>query len=463
MGSTRILLIRHLPPYFSIDEKEDLLKHFGAVHVKNLSSKIKKSNTVFARFESEAAATAALHRLHQLDILGYPLTVEYARGVTEDDSGLMQSPDFHETEEEKENSHKHLQIFLHKLNTWNSPVNFTCPPPAHLKYQYPPPTPTVLHNISCTLASVPKFYTQVLHLMNKMNLPCPFQPMPFPKSEVLSSSVPLDMSEENDNVPQEPVQTMELSEEEESELESDGEGQQLPTDVMPAKRSLPHKPKKVKRPKFIKPVPAAMATVAKSVKPEEVFEKVTCEPIQRKIELKFSTAPGGDGVVEKMDEHGTSPSGGFGLMFPVPKNAYEVESAKNTGITQEEETRGSTITAEELEANRISPKDQKHHPVFRNYQPGIPSCRLYIKNLAKQVTERDLHYIYRRYLTPNTDEQGNMFDVRLMTEGRMKGQAFITLQGTKEAEAALRETNGYILKNKPLVVQFARSAKTKSS
>jgi len=457
MGSTRTLLIRHLPPDFSSDEKGDLLRHFGAVHVKNLSSKIKKSNAVFARFESEAAATAALHRLHQLDILGYPLTVEYARGVSEDDCGLMQSPDFHETHEEKKNSHKHLQIFLHKLNTWNSAVNFTCPPPAHLKYQYPPPTPTVLHNISCTLASVPKFYTQVLHLMNKMNLPCPFTPMPFSNPEILSSSVPLDMTEENDNVP---FQT-EFSEEEESELESDGEGQQLPTDVIPAKRSLPHKPKKVKRPKFIKPVPAAMATVVKSVKPEEVFEKVTCEPIQRKIELKFVTAPGGDGVVEKMDEQGTSPSGGFGLMFPITKNAEEEESAKNTGNTQEDETRGSTITAEELEANRISPKDQKHHPMFRNYQPGIPSCRLYIKNLAKQVTERDLHYIYRRYLAPSTDEQGSMFDVRLMTEGRMKGQAFITLPGTKEAEAALRETNGYILKNKPLVVQFARSAKTK--
>jgi len=38
------------------------------------------------------------------------------------------------------------------------------------------------------------------------------------------------MTEENDNVP---VQT-EFSEEEESELESDGEGQQLPTDVIPA-------------------------------------------------------------------------------------------------------------------------------------------------------------------------------------------------------------------------------------
>ena len=188
--------------------------------------------------------------------------------------------------------------------------------------------------------------------MNKMNLPCPFTPMPFSKPEILSSSVPLDMTEENDNVP---VQT-EFSEEEESELESDGEGQQLRTDVIPAKRSLPHKPKKVKRPKFIKPVPAAMATAVKSVKPEEVFEKVTCEPTQRKIELKFVTAPGGDGVVEKMDEQGTSPSGGFGLMFPITKNSEEEESAKNTGITQEDETRGSTITAEELEANRISPK-----------------------------------------------------------------------------------------------------------
>ena len=176
--------------------------------------------------------------------------------------------------------------------------------------------------------------------------------MPFSKPEILSSSVPLDMTEENENVP---VQT-EFSEEEESELESDGEGQQLRTDVIPAKRSLPHKPKKVKRPKFIKPVPAAMATAVKSVKPEEVFEKVTCEPTQRKIELKFVTAPGGDGVVEKMDEQGTSPSGGFGLMFPITKNSEEEESAKNTGITQEDETRGSTITAEELEANHISPK-----------------------------------------------------------------------------------------------------------
>lgn len=45
---------------------------------------------LYFRFESEAAATAALHRLHQLDILGYPLSVEYARGVAEHDYSLVQ-------------------------------------------------------------------------------------------------------------------------------------------------------------------------------------------------------------------------------------------------------------------------------------------------------------------------------------------------------------------------------------
>jgi len=48
-----------------------------------------------------------------------------------------------------------------------------------------------------------------------------------------------------------------------------------------------------------------------------------------------------------------------------------------------------------------------------------------------------------------------------MQEGRMKGQAFITLPSVENAEQALKETNGYILKDKPMIVQFARSATAK--
>lgn len=48
------------------------------------------------------------------------------------------------------------------------------------------------------------------------------------------------------------------------------------------------------------------------------------------------------------------------------------------------------------------------------------------------------------------------YNVRLMQEGRMKGQAFVTLQNTVQAQLALQETNGYILKEKPMVVQYAK-------
>jgi hypothetical protein len=92
----------------------------------------------------------------------------------------------------------------------------------------------------------------------------------------------------------------------------------------------------------------------KSVKPEEVFEKITCEHVQRKIELKFSSALGGDGVVEKVDDQGASSSVGFGLMFPVTRGTNEAESAENIGSTEDDISRGSTITAEELEGNRVS-------------------------------------------------------------------------------------------------------------
>lgn len=52
------------------------------------------------------------------------------------------------------------------------------------------------------------------------------------------------------------------------------------------------------------------------------------------------------------------------------------------------------------------------------------------------------------------------FNIRLMQEGRMKGQAFVTLPTVELAELALKETNGYIMKGKPMVVQFAKTQVT---
>lgn len=47
-------------------------------------------------------------------------------------------------------------------------------------------------------------------------------------------------------------------------------------------------------------------------------------------------------------------------------------------------------------------------PVFKNYTPGEPTAKLYVKNLAKATTERDLKYIFGRYIFWQNDEEANL-------------------------------------------------------
>lgn len=53
-------------------------------------------------------------------------------------------------------------------------INYS--PNPQLKYKYPDPTPEIISNMMNSIATVPRLYYQVLHLMNKMNLPPPFGP-----------------------------------------------------------------------------------------------------------------------------------------------------------------------------------------------------------------------------------------------------------------------------------------------
>lgn len=64
-------------------------------------------------------------------------------------------------------------------NTINILIIFSIlyPPNPHLRYFYPDPTPDILANISNAIGTIPRFYTQVLHLMNKYNMPPPFGPV----------------------------------------------------------------------------------------------------------------------------------------------------------------------------------------------------------------------------------------------------------------------------------------------
>lgn len=443
------LMIKNLPPELSDAEKKDLLTHFGAVNVKIITSKYKQKSKAFVKFESEDIAKNVMLRLHQMVILDSRLCVEYAD--QELGCGKMQS-----STKDIEDGTKHFNTFLNKLNSWNVAVNFHQPPPPHLKYLYPKPNRTTINNIAHALAAIPKFYTQVLHLMNKMNLPPPFSNIPDPPEQAIQHQNFHHHRQQAPLPPPAPLPKQDVPSQKsssESELESDPDEPKSSQDIIPMKRTKPQSNKSVKKPKFIKPT-----TVVPSGKPaqnaEEVFEKVDLQN-QKKIEVKVSSE-NLESKVEDTEQQMES----FGVMSSQRHKSPKEEDSNNE---LDESVENRTITEEELAANRISPKDFGVLSVFKNYHAGAPSCRLYIKNLAKNVEQKDLEFIYKRYEgNPDEDEQGNMFDIRLLQEGRMKGQAFVTLQSVALAQKAVKETNGFILKNKPLVVVFARSAVPKT-
>lgn len=409
------LRIKNLPKELSDAEKEDFLRHFAAVKVKIITSKAKHKSVAFAKFESKEMAKAVLLRLHQLTILNCRLCVEYA----ESDIGSAPSKT-HSVADASADSGEYFQQFLRKLNSWNT-YSFHQPPPPHLKYSYPRPNRATLSNIAHALASVPKFYTQVLHLMNKMNLPPPF-------SDISDNDLTQSMLKRS-------FAAAEVNTSGESEIESEEENVKA-QNVIPAKRKMRQK-KSVKRPKFIKPnlqIPSSK----ESDKVENVFEKVILQQ-PPKIQLKLIT----ELPEEKVD---------------ILNNATENGHSADKNVLPE---KIEVITKEELEKGRMSSEELSTLPVFKGYQPGPPAAKLYIKNIAKAVEVTDLEYIYKRYI--KSEGMEDQFNIKLMKEGRMKGQAFITFNTVESAHQALEETNGYVLKEKPLVVMFAKSASQSNS
>ena len=67
----------------------------------------------------------------------------------------------------------------------------------------------------------------------------------------------------------------------------------------------------------------------------------------------------------------------------------------------------------------------------------------------------DLYLI--RYVDWNNDQEVDTFHIRRMTEGRMKGQAFITLPNLDAATIAVSECHSYKLHDKPMSVSYAKS------
>ncbi|XP_030030893.2 RNA-binding region-containing protein 3 [Manduca sexta] len=423
---SKVLMIRNLPTGLSLHDKEQLLKHFGAELV--WESRLRR-HYVFASFATVEKAKASMSRLHQLEIGNKRLVVEFsfANETIPQKEGA--------TQEVFSSTTKLIKEFLKHVNAWNPSIDFYQPPPPYLKYKYPEISPIAAINIVYTLLNHKPFYIQALHLMNKMSLDVPFKENQNSLAFFKETFKPFFVD----------VQAPMSAEETESEISSEEteKRQQTIPKLIKRKRKLPIPSRKLPG-----TVPSA-PKITKTGASQEVFETVP----------QVGTCPKKISVVVTQDA----------LQKPVQEPDVVGELGKfqkeETPIveTNKEEPETPTITKAILLKNRISYKDMKILPIFKNYHPGQPSMRLYIKNLAKSVTEADVKSIYRRYIEDLVEEEEIGFDVRVMQEGRMKGQAFVTFPSIEIAEVALNETNGYMLKEKPMVVQFARVANKKTT
>uniref|UniRef100_A0A8C7Q4D7 RNA-binding region-containing protein 3 n=1 Tax=Oncorhynchus mykiss TaxID=8022 RepID=A0A8C7Q4D7_ONCMY len=437
LRKSRTLIIRHLPADLSRDEKQDLLKYFGAVGVRVFSDKGVLRHTAFATFASEKSAAKALSRLHQLQILNHTLVVEFAKDqehvtVLKDPPVSDSATDGKDVKKKKEVTQPSIPL----IETGTAPkLGLKFPSNPSLKYLYPPPSNGILTNITHALLSVPNFYVQVLHLMNKMNLPSPFGPITArpPMYEMHPAPPPPMPPPYPPHYPPLPADEMDLSSEEGSEYESgdDEDKESAPGPIL---------------------------------QPSDVFEQP--QPCgQKKIEFHISAdvsaiLEGGGVAAEEMQATTTTeedPGEGFGKIYPAAQ-ASQLEEDSD----EDEDVPSDVISRKELDKGRLSRDEIKRMSVYKNYEPGEPTSRLYVKNIAKSVEEKDLKYIYGRYIDVSSEAERNMFDIVLMREGRMKGQAFVGLPSERSAEKALRDTNGYVLYDKPLVVSFARSARPKA-
>lgn len=287
---------------------------------------------------------------------------------------------------------------------------------------------------------------------------------------------------------------MEISSTEESELETDEEEKvkakptaPLPMSHLKRRKLTKEDNKEIARKKLKSQtvISGIKSQQIPAVRPEEVFDQNNS--IAKKSVLKFQlTGPStvnddtttpqesvqkpqemadeSGSIITQQEGHGQTETpvqeGGFGKLEPV---ANLQKTHESSGEEEGELGDGRFISSRTLRRGRLSHRERKEYNVFKNYQSGEPNTRLYVKNLTKQTMEKDLHYIFGKYVNWENETEKNMFDIRLLREGRMKGQCFITFGSTKKAEDALNDTNGYMLNGKPMVVQFARSAKVKDA
>eukprot|EP00842_Homolaphlyctis_polyrhiza_P006831 jgi/Hompol1/737/HPOL_005423-RA len=263
-------------------------------------------------------------------------------------------------------------------------VNF--PPNPAFIYKYPPPSQQIIDNIAAAIEAVPLLYTQVLHLMNKMNLPPPWSSS-FPTQQSQNHTT----STQNRSNPDISISSTSgkrrshpsATDRDDGIDDIEEEDKDEETDQDEDSSNAASRERSAKRAKIANPDP---------------------KPI-----IKFS--------IHSKDL--SQPA----AALPVPeKQSQETSQIEPLHINPSASTIVDTTTATELQK---APQNViESAAAYRNYTRGDPSKTLFLKNIdPKRATEEELTELFKRQIS-----------VRLMKTGRMKGQAFVSFESSKIAQ-----------------------------
>lgn len=504
MYDVRRLLFRNFPSNFTEKDIHEFLLMFDATDIQiNFQHR-----SAAAIFKNDQHARDVLKLLHQVVLDGKLLFVEYAS------KNFQQShSDRPNTSDTESTSHKNVEQMninetIKRLYATADNLDFNQPPAPYLRYEYPLINRDIIDSISIALESSEKFYIQVLHLMNRMNLEPPFVPGDVKLKYANTGKTPLKPINRTCSTQTDEIIWQNLIRNKRKRLASDES--EIDSSDSDSSSALNKKliSDKTKRAKVVKNTKLAKRNHQKQLKMQRLQqEMVQHKPITTNVnindafELSQNLSKSVNITIvppmqlQTIEEHVDQSIPRTNVDIIHSASTESIEHSTTTMPTIVRDTQNSDLSANatpvedaaiqsdiriltsaELNENRL-PKDQlETHPLFQNYESGEITNRLYIKNIAKEVTEDDLKAIYYRYLEKNCDGIGNIgsIDIRLMKTGRMKGQAFITFSGPyldiddstgsesdnkrkyQMVEKALLETNGYILKNKVLVVMYGK-------
>jgi len=299
------------------------------------------------------------------------------------------------------------------------------------------------------IVAVPKLYVQVIHLMNKMNLPPPF-------GEATTMTPMLyNYFYKNKTETKKRKKRDELLSSDESELESDNDNinnnvkqENLPINDLIKTTKITHPNKKTKLTTSQNEILIKINVENKSSENKNENISIENNDVIDISEINTNMPTENNEVID-ISEINTN--------MPTENNEAIDNNKINTNIIKKYKPNKNYISIDDLQKNKISQEEMVKLPAYRNYREGIPSRTLFLKNVNVKLTkEKDLEYIFGRYL--NDEEIKDKLQIRLMTSGRMKGQAFIKLPTVEMASLLLKEVHGYILNEKALIIQYGKSS-----